>query len=100
MLVGSLKYVALDPVGYENVCCFVYLSLLSVRYVPDQTLLHLRGATFLFDGNAQILYRHYDTGVLAYSETMRRPLSFLEPYIGKKALNPLALEDLAGMNNY
>ncbi|GAX24724.1 hypothetical protein FisN_4Hu282 [Fistulifera solaris] len=68
------------------------------EYVPDQTLLHLRGATFLFDEKAQVLYKHYDTGVLAYSTTMSRPLLFLEPYIGKKALNPLGFQDAAQLN--
>jgi hypothetical protein len=68
------------------------------EYVPDQTLLHWRGATFLLDEKAQVLYQHYDTGVLAYSTTMPRPLSFLEPYIGKKALNPLELQDTSQRN--
>lgn len=70
------------------------------EYVPDQTLLHLRGATFLFGENGQVHYQHYDTGVLSYSATMKRPLSYLEPYIGKKALNPLAFQDPARINNY
>ena len=63
------------------------------EYVPDQTHVHLRGATFLFDRNGALLYEHRDTGVLAYSETMPRPLSYLEPIIGAKALNPLGLGD-------
>ena len=63
------------------------------EYVPDQTHLHLRGATFLLDCAGNVLYQHGDTGVLAYSETMPRPLSFLEPYIGAKALSPLGLGD-------
>ena len=64
-------------------------------YVPDQRFLDYRGASFLFGGemNNQIVYEHVDTGVLSYSKTMKRPLSFLEPYIGKKALNPLELGD-------
>lgn len=64
-------------------------------YVPDQRYLDYRGATFLFGGERmnQIVYEHIDTGVLSYSKTMKRPLSFLEPYIGKKALNPLELGD-------
>lgn len=69
------------------------------EYVPDQTHLYLRGATFLFGENQEILYQHYDTGVLSYSATMKRPLFYLEPYIGKKALNPLALGDPALMND-
>jgi len=63
------------------------------EYVPDQRHLHLRGATFLFDSNGQLLYEHRDTGVLAYSETMPRPLTFLQSYIGDKALNALGLGD-------
>lgn len=63
------------------------------EYVPDQTHVHLRGATFLFDGDKNLLYKHCDTGVLSYSKTMPRPLSFLEPFIGQKALNPLGLGD-------
>jgi hypothetical protein len=64
-------------------------------YVPDQRYLDYRGATYLFGGeqNEQLIYKHIDTGVLSYSETMKRPLSFLEPYIGEKALNPLGLGD-------
>jgi hypothetical protein len=63
------------------------------EYVPDQKHLHLRGATFLLDADGRVLYEHRDTGVLAYSKTMARPLTFLQPYIGDKALNPLQLGD-------
>ncbi|EEC45277.1 predicted protein, partial [Phaeodactylum tricornutum CCAP 1055/1] len=52
------------------------------QYVPDQKYLHLRGATFLLDADGRVLYEHRDTGVLAYSKTMARPLTFLQPYIG------------------
>lgn len=64
-------------------------------YVPDQRYLDFRGATYLIGGesNDKIVYQHIDTGVLSYSKTMKRPLSFLEPYIGPKALNPLGLGD-------
>lgn len=66
-------------------------------YVPDQRYLDFRGATYLFGGdmNDQLVYEHVDTGVLSYSKTMKRPLSFLAPYIGKKALNPLGFGDPA-----
>jgi hypothetical protein len=66
-------------------------------YVPDQRFLDFRGATYLFKGNdmKEMVYEHTDTGVLSYSKTMKRPLSFLEPFIGKKALNPLGLGDPA-----
>ncbi|OEU13693.1 hypothetical protein FRACYDRAFT_160772, partial [Fragilariopsis cylindrus CCMP1102] len=57
------------------------------EYVPDQRYLDLRGATYLFryqDDNSNheddisLVYEHIDTGVLSYSKTMGRPLSFLE----------------------
>ncbi len=66
-------------------------------YVPDQRFLDYRGATYLFGGEMknQLIYKHIDTGVLSYSETMKRPLSFLQKYIGEKALNPLELGDPA-----
>jgi hypothetical protein len=67
-------------------------------YVPDQSLLDWRGATFLIDSKrgdgSEILYVHRNPGVLTYSETMARPLSFLGDYIGQeKARNPLGLQD-------
>jgi hypothetical protein len=68
-------------------------------YVPDQRLLDWRGATFLLDessqrGDKKPLYEHRNPGVLTYSESMPRPLSFLESYIGvEKARNPLGLKD-------
>lgn len=65
------------------------------EYVPDQRHLHLRGATYIFDRDGKVEYFHRDTGVLAYSKTMPRPLTFLKPYIGDKALNPLGLGDNA-----
>ena len=51
------------------------------------------GATYIFDSEGRLEYEHRDTGVLAYSETMPRPLTFLQPYIGDRALNPLGLGD-------
>eukprot|EP00536_Pseudo-nitzschia_multiseries_P015059 jgi/Psemu1/246564/estExt_Genewise1.C_8140009 len=75
------------------------------EYVPDQRHLDLRGATYLFqradNGNGKqndgmrLVYEHIDTGVLSYSKTMGRPLSFLQSYIGKNALNPLGLGDVS-----
>ena len=68
-------------------------------YVPDQRLLDWRGATFLLDDSCQggdkpPLYEHKNPGVLTYSETMSRPLSFLENYIGiDRARNPLGRKD-------
>ena len=84
------------PVELATVRLRVMVEVLTNfdEYVPDQRFLDLRGATFLFDNESkEILYEHIDTGVLSYSKTMARPLSFLEPYIGQKALNPLGLGD-------
>lgn len=56
-----------------------------------------RGGTFLFDEDGNELYSYKSTGVLTYSETMPRPLSFLASYIDKQtALNPLGLLDNGG----
>lgn len=69
------------------------------EYVPDQRHLDLRGATYLFrkeeKQQVSLVYEHIDTGVLSYSKTMGRPLSFLEPFIGEKAYNPLELGDVS-----
>ncbi len=61
-------------------------------YVPDDKFLAWRGATFLFNGE-NLEYEYRTPGVLTYSATPSRPLSFLEPKIGEKALNPLGLGD-------
>lgn len=83
------------PVELATVRLRVMVEVLTNfnEYVPDQRFLDLRGGTFIFGKDNEILYEHRDTGVLSYSKTMPRPLSFLEPYIGKKALNPLELGD-------
>ena len=85
------------PVELATVRLKVMVEVLTnfKSYVPDQKHLHLRGATFLFDNAGAIEYEHRDTGVLAYSKTMARPLTFLQSYIGDKALNPLELGDNA-----
>jgi len=62
-------------------------------YVSDSRFVDVRGATFLFDEDGATLYEYEHRGVLTYSATMARPLSFLAPYIGAKALNPLGLGD-------
>lgn len=68
-------------------------------YVPDQRLLDWRGGTFLLDESCQrgdkwSLYEYRNPGVLVYSETMSRPLSFLESFIGvDKARNPMGRLD-------
>mmetsp|Transcript_41182 Transcript_41182/g.120373 ORF Transcript_41182/g.120373 Transcript_41182/m.120373 type:complete len:245 (+) Transcript_41182:38-772(+) len=63
-------------------------------YVTNPTAIAQRGATYIFDEAGEVLYEYRHRGVLTFSETMARPLSFLAPYIGEaKALNPLGLGD-------
>lgn len=62
-------------------------------YVSNPTTIAQRGATFIFDENGEALYEYRHRGVLTYSSTMTRPCSFLAPFIGAKALNPLGLGD-------
>ena len=67
------------------------------EYVTDPSSIALRGATYLFDEDGTELYSHRSRGVLTYSETMPRPLSFLSPYIGESAArNPLGMRDDGG----
>ena len=64
------------------------------EYVPDDAHLAIRGATYIFDKSGNLEYEWRTPGVLTYSESMRRPLMFLEKYIGsEKAMNPLGLDD-------
>ena len=64
-------------------------------YVTNPTTLDHRGATYLFSETGEMLYEYKHRGVLTYSETMSRPLTFLAPYIGDElAKNPLGLLDL------
>lgn len=64
------------------------------EYVPDPRHIACRGATFLFDAEGRSLYEYRSRGVLTYSKTMSRPLTFLAPLIGaRRALNPLSLGD-------
>ena len=66
-------------------------------YVSNTLAIALRGATYLFDEDGNELYSYKSRGVLTYSETMPRPLTFLSPYIGESvALNPLGLKDNGG----
>lgn len=100
---GPIQYQSLwkNEKGYQRPAELATIRLRAMveiltnmnTYVPDQRYVHLRGTTYLFDNEGEILYKHRDTGVLAYSETMQRPLSFLQKYIGNKALNPLGLGD-------
>ncbi len=54
-------------------------------YVPDDTHLTQRGGTVLLDADDAILYSHRDAGILGFSATMARPLSFLDPYLASGA---------------
>ncbi|BAD79888.1 peroxiredoxin-like family protein [Synechococcus elongatus] len=47
-------------------------------YVPDTSYMTQRGGTFLFDRDRQLIYEHRDHGILGFSATMNRPLSFLD----------------------
>ncbi|MFO8236717.1 MAG: AhpC/TSA family protein [Prochlorococcaceae cyanobacterium] len=50
-------------------------------YVPRPDHLTQRGGTVLLGEDDTLLYQHRDPGILAFSATMARPLSFLEPYL-------------------
>ncbi len=51
-------------------------------YVPRDDFLTQRGGTYLLEADDTVLYSHLDRGILGFSATMARPLSFLEPYLG------------------
>ncbi len=46
-------------------------------YVPNSAYLTQRGATFLFDSQGNLLYKHYDRSILGFAENKSNPLSFL-----------------------
>lgn len=50
-------------------------------YVPRDDFLTQRGGTFLLDVDDTLLYSHRDAGILGFSATMARPLSFLDPWL-------------------
>jgi hypothetical protein len=50
-------------------------------YVPRDDFLTQRGGTFLLDGDDSLLYSYRDRGILGFSATMARPLSFLDPWL-------------------
>ena len=50
-------------------------------YVPRDDFLTHRGGTFLLDGDDSLLYSYRDRGILGFSATMARPLSFLDPWL-------------------
>jgi hypothetical protein len=105
---GPIKYKSLwkDQRGFLRPAELATVRLRSMvevlskfdHYVPDQRFLDFRGATFLFDCSSdqdvKLLYEYRDRGVLTYSETPDRPLSFLSEFIGfKRARNPTGLGD-------
>ena len=49
-------------------------------YVPDDRFITQRGGTFLLDSDDS-LYVYRDRGILGFSETMARPLTFLDPWL-------------------
>jgi hypothetical protein len=51
-------------------------------YVPRDDFLTQRGGTFLLEADDSLLYSYRDRGMLGFSATMARPLSFLDPYLG------------------
>ena len=51
------------------------------QYVPDDRFIAQRGGTFLLESDNSLLYVHRDKGILGFSETMNRPLSFLDAYL-------------------
>jgi hypothetical protein len=52
-------------------------------YVPRDDFITQRGATYLLDGDNSLLYGHQDRGMLGFSATMSRPLSFLDPFLAE-----------------
>jgi hypothetical protein len=52
-------------------------------YVPRDDFLTQRGATYLLEGDDSLLYSFQDRGLLGFSATMARPLSFLDPYLAE-----------------
>jgi hypothetical protein len=50
-------------------------------YVPRNDFLTQRGGTFLLEDDDTLLYSYRDRGILGFSATMARPLSFLDPYL-------------------
>ena len=50
-------------------------------YVPRNDFLTQRGGTFLLEDDDSLLYSYRDRGILGFSATMARPLSFLDSYL-------------------
>jgi len=52
-------------------------------YVPRDNFITQRGGTFLLEADNSLLYSYRDAGILGYSATMNKPLSFLDPYLNQ-----------------
>lgn len=52
-------------------------------YVPRDNFITQRGGTFLIEADNSLLYSYRDAGILGYSATMNKPLSFLGPYLNQ-----------------
>jgi hypothetical protein len=101
--IGPIEYQSLwkNEVGYQRPAESATVRLRAMaevltnsdEYVKDQRYVDWRGATFLFESDGEVLHEYRDSGVLTYSETMKRPPSFLSPYIGKRTLNPIGLRE-------
>ena len=50
-------------------------------YVPCDDFLTQRGGSFLLEDDDTLLYSYKDRGILGFSASMARPLSFLDPYL-------------------
>jgi hypothetical protein len=50
-------------------------------YVPRDDFLTQRGGTWLLESDDSLLYSFRDRGLLGFSATMARPLSFLDPWL-------------------
>lgn len=50
-------------------------------YVPRDDFLTQRGGTWLLESDDSLLYSFQDRGLLGFSATMARPLSFLDPWL-------------------
>jgi hypothetical protein len=50
-------------------------------YVPQDDFLTQRGGTYLLERDDSLLHSFADRGLLGFSATMARPLSFLDPYL-------------------
>ena len=51
--------------------------------MPRDDFLTQRGGTFLLEADDTLLYSHRDRGILGFSETMARPLSFLDLFLAE-----------------